>query len=124
MIVPKPPNGGDGRFHLSPAISENLGRMCLAAGDAFPEALSQVRNWLVPVEYPHYLTHLLHESNLCQQFPSDALDFMNRVIGSAAQWTPTDLGQCLQQVLSASPTLASDPRFVRLSTYNRTNGGT
>jgi hypothetical protein len=109
---------------VSPAISESLGRMCLAAGDAFPEALSEVRNWLVPVEYPHYLTHLLHESKFCKQFPSDALDFMDRVIGATAQWTPTELGQCLEQIRSTSPPLRSDPRFVRLSTYYRANGGT
>jgi hypothetical protein len=107
----------DGLQHAAQALARALG----GAGE---QRVEYWRNRLVPVEYPDYLTHLLHESNLCQRFPSDVLDFMDRVIGAAAQWTPTELGQCLQQVLSASPPLASDPRFVRLSTYYRANGGT
>nr|WP_288120021.1 hypothetical protein [Thiomonas sp.] len=36
------------RDNISPAIAESLGRLCVAAQDAFPEALVLLRAWLQP----------------------------------------------------------------------------
>jgi hypothetical protein len=100
---------------ITPAISESLSRLCVAAGEAFPEAMEALRHWLQPVEYPDYLVHLLYEVKLCEQFPSDALTFLDALIGQNAQWLPGELKQCLDDIGNANPALSSDPRFIRLT---------
>ena len=105
------------RDKLSPAIAESLGRLCVAAGDAFPEALRLLRTWLQPPAHPDYLVHLLHQANLCSRFPEPALDFLDLIIGDQSQWPPSDLGACLDAIRTSAPGLETDPRFERLKTY-------
>ena len=100
---------------MTPAISERLGQLCVAAREAFPEALEALHHWLQPVEHPFYLVHRLNEAKLCEQFPSDALAFLNAIIDTNAQWLPPELKQCLDDIEKADQTLAEDARFVRLS---------
>ncbi len=110
------------RNNISPAIAESLGRLCVAAQDAFPEALALLRAWLQRPAYPDYLVHRLHEAGLCGRFPEQALDFLNLVIGDQTQWPPRDLGACLDAIRSAAPLLAADPRFEWLMAYLRQHG--
>lgn len=110
------------RDHLSPAIAESLGRLCVAAQDAFPEALALLRAWLQPPAHPDYLVHRLHEAGLCGRFPEHALDFLSLVIGDQTQWPPSDLGACLDAIRIAAPELEADPRFERLMAYLRQHG--
>jgi len=100
---------------MTPTISERLGRLCVAARGAFPEAMEALRHWLQPVASPHHLVHLLSQANLCKQFPSDALAFLDAVIGDDTQQLPRELKQCLHDIVNADPRLANDPRFVRLT---------
>ena len=111
------------RDNVSPAIAESLGRLCVAAQDAFPEALTLLRAWLQPPAHPDYLVHLLHEAGLCGKFPEQALDFLSLVIGDQAQWAPTDLGACLEALRTTAPALETDPRYEDLVTYLRQRGG-
>lgn len=110
------------RDNVSPAIAESLGRLCVAAQDAFPEALTLLRVWLQPPAHPDYLVHRLHEAGLCGKFPEQALDFLSLVIGDRTQWPPSDLGACLDAILIAAPELEADPRFERLMAYLRQHG--
>lgn len=110
------------RDNVSPAISESLGRLCVAAQDAFPEALALLRAWLQPPAHPDYLVHRLHEAGLCGRFPEHALDFLSLVIGDQTQWPPSDLGACLDAIRIAAPELEADPRFERLMAYLRQHG--
>ena len=110
------------RDNISPAIAESLGRLCVAAQDAFPEALVLLRAWLQPPAHPHYLVRRLHEAGLCGRFPEQALDFLSLVIGDQTQWPPSDLGACLDAIRSAAPELEADPRFERLMAYLRQHG--
>ncbi|MEN6541013.1 anti-phage defense-associated sirtuin Dsr1 [Parvibaculum sp.] len=107
------------RDNISPAIAESLGLLCVAAQDAFPDALTQLRVWLQPPAYPDYLVHRLHEADLCVRFPGQALDFLSLVIGYQTQWTPSDLGACLEAIRAAAPALESDQRFEQLMSYLR-----
>jgi hypothetical protein len=104
---------------MTPTISELLGQLCVAAQEAFPEALGKLQHWLQPVEHPFYLIHLLNKAKnkakLCDQFPSDALVFLDTIVGDDAQWLPRELKQCLDDIKKADPGLAEDARFVRLS---------
>ena len=45
----------------TPAISDSLGSVCIAAGDAFPSAVEELRDWLQPPEYPALLMLRLEE---------------------------------------------------------------
>jgi hypothetical protein len=110
------------RDNVSPAIAESLGRLCVAAQDAFPEALTLLRAWLQPPAHPDYLVHRLHEAGLCGKFPEQALDFLSLVIGDQTQWPPSDLGACFDAIRSATPELETDPRFERLMAYLRRHG--
>jgi len=110
------------RDKISPGIAESLGRLCVAAQDAFPEALTLLRAWLQATAHPGYLVHRLHEANLCVQFPVPALDFLSVMIGDQTEWPPRDLGACLEAIRTAAPALESDPRYERLIAYLRQHG--
>ena len=110
------------RDHLSPSIAEGLGRLCVAAGDAFPQALTRLRAWLQPTEHPNYLLHCLNEAGHCRQFPEPALDFLALVIGEQTRSSPLDLPACLDAIRTSAPELATNPRFDRLTTHLRQHG--
>ncbi len=107
------------RDNISPAIAESLGRLCVAAQDAFPEALALLRAWLQPLDHPDYLVHRLYEAELCSRFPVQALDVLSLVIGDQTQWPPSDLGACLDAIRTAAPELEADPRLEQLMAYSR-----
>ena len=108
--------------NVSPAIAESLGHLCVAARDAFPEALALLRAWLQPLAHPDYLVHRLHEAGLCGMFPDPALDFLNSVIGDQTQWPPRDLATCLGAISTSVPELTADQRYERLMEYSRRYG--
>lgn len=110
------------RDTVSPAIAESLGRLCVAAQGAFPEALVLLRSWLQPLDHPDHLVHRLHEANLCDRFPDHALDLLSLVIGDQAQRPPQDLGACLEAIRTAAPVLEADRRFEQLMAYLRRHG--
>ena len=97
----------------TPQISECLGRLCIAAGDAFPKALEELRRWLQPPKYPGRMMRRLKDSRICNKFPEDALDFLKLVTGDEPP-LGDELRECLQQIRSAKPPLKDDPRFRRL----------
>lgn len=86
------------RQHASAAISDTLGRLCVAAQDAFPEAMMLLHTWLQPPEYPDFLAHQFNQAGLYSKFPKQALDFLNLVIGELTQWPPGDLSACLKAI--------------------------
>lgn len=110
------------RDKISSPIAESLAQLCIAADEAFPDALAELKNWLIPVDLPDYVINLLHQSKLPQRFPEAALDFINRIISDSTQWPPTDLNECLQAIQGASPNLLNDTRYLRLSEYLRRHG--
>lgn len=110
------------RDNVSPSIAESLGRLCVAAQDAFPEALTLLRAWLQPPAHPDYLVPRLHEAGLCGKFPEQTLDFLSLVIGDQTQWLPGDLGACLEAIQTAAPALEADRRFEQLMAYWRQRG--
>lgn len=106
----------------SPAISEKLAMLCVAAHEAFPEAFEVLRHWLQPPEHPDYLVSRLHEARLCETFPDIALAFLNMVISDDTQWPPTHLKDCLKDIQTANSQLAADARYQRLTEYLRKHG--
>jgi hypothetical protein len=101
--------------HNSPAIAEQLGLLCLAAGKAFPDAFEMLRPWLQPVPLSHYLVHRLHEAGHAEHFPEAALAFLDLVIPQHPQWAPgSELSSCLTALSNAQPGLLGEHRYERL----------
>jgi hypothetical protein len=109
------------RDMATPRIAESLTRLAIAARGEFPAAVAAVRDWLSPIQHPHYVVHLLNESGLCRRFPADTLLLLNAVIADQ-QWMPQELGQCLDQIEQVQTQLAQDARFRRLREYWRKRG--
>lgn len=110
------------RDNVTPAISETLGRLCIAAQDAFPQAISTLRAWLQPIQHPHTLLHRLLGSGLCKQFPESSLAFIDIIVGNESQWPSADLKKCLEAIKVAESRLIEDDRFKRLTAYLRRHG--
>jgi hypothetical protein len=100
----------------TPQIAEQLAQLVIAAGSEFPAALTAIRDWLRPVEYPDYIVTLLYEANLCQRFPDKALCLLNGILKNL-QWVPIELEQCLKHIVQAKPILAKDAGYIQLNNY-------
>jgi SIR2-like domain len=103
----------------SPAISENLARLCVTTKKVFLESLKELRHWLQPIQYPDYILSQLHETEICREHPNDALDFLGIIVGDSAQWISGALQECLNQINAADPKLANRPSFIRLANHAR-----
>lgn len=110
------------RTLATPRIAEDLTRMAIAARSEFPSALTAVRDWLQPIEHPHYVVQLLKESNLCKRCPADALRLLDKVVHDQS-WIFGELSNCLDQISQVDPTLTADPTYQRLRQHARRQGG-
>ena len=104
---------------ITPAITGRLAQVCIAAGDAFPAALRQLRASLQSVKHPDHLVHRLHEAGLCDRFPEQTLDFLDQIVRDETQWPPSELPDCLTAMERAMKELGTDRRFRRLRDYLR-----
>lgn len=102
----------------TPRIAESLIRLVIAARSEFASALAAVQDWLLPIEHPDYVVHLLHESGLCRRFPADALRLLDALIADQ-QWAPRELGLCLDEIGQVAPQLDQSPQYQRLQSYRR-----
>jgi len=102
----------------SSGISRSFARMCIAARNEFPTALSTVQNWLKPIDHQDYVVDLLSKSELPEHFPAEALSLLDSVIQNQP-WPPGELGRCLERIAQANSYLRQDPRFQRLDEYRR-----
>ena len=105
--------------HRSPEIAKKFGHLCIAAQNNFPDALSRLRDWLQPLKYPDNLVEKLNQAHLCQQFPQDTLEFLDRVINEQTFFLSDELGECLETIRLAEPALETDTRYKRLMDYAR-----
>ncbi|MXY40616.1 MAG: hypothetical protein F4Y62_12560 [Rhodospirillaceae bacterium] len=116
-IWPKTPEA------ISMEIAESFAKACIAAGDAFSEALAQTRSWLQPLQFPDRIAHSIHEAQLDTRLPETTLELLDRVVGEVVRGYVYDLSECLNAVRSAQPGLERDQRFERLQEVLRINGG-
>lgn len=106
----------------TPRIAELLTRLVIAARSEFPTALAEMQDWLQPIDHPYYVVHLLKESGLCKQFPMDALKLLDSIIDNQQWWKPSELGQCLAEIIEYLPQLERDFRYLRLHSYLQIRG--
>ncbi|WP_197714616.1 hypothetical protein [Nitrosomonas supralitoralis] len=103
---------------VSNEISKSLVLLSIAAGEEFPAALSLILNWLQPFEHPNYALLRFHESGLCNRFPNETLQLLDKIIDDQP-WISPELGKCLEAISQIEPTLDKDRRYHRLSEHVR-----
>lgn len=106
---------------VTPAISEPLFRMSIAAGTEFPSALAAIYDWLVPSERMHYSVQQLLKSGLCTRFPQEALRLLAAAVDNQG-WPSPDLQPCLEKIATAQVALAETADYQRLADYARRRG--
>ena len=116
-IWPKTPDA------ISESVSESFSQACVAAGDAFPEALGQIHSWLQPLQFPDRIAYDLHQTNQIAQFPEQALELLDQIFRDEAQGSFPELGECLSAIRATQPELEYDHRFQRLLAILQANGG-
>jgi SIR2-like domain len=104
---------------MTPSLSEALARVAITAGDAFPEAVAELRAAIVYSEHPAFVIHALRESKQCSDFPEAALEFVNAIVDDNAIYLDGDLKACLDIVLEKAPSLENDWRMQRLRSLLR-----
>lgn len=106
------------KFQSSTALSiaKPLARLVIAAGNKFPEAMDVIQYWLQSIEHPHYVVNLLQQSNLCKQFPEDALNYLDKIM-SYNFYPPEELKQCLEDIKMAWSGAQTDLRYIKMTNY-------
>jgi SIR2-like domain len=95
---------------MSRPMAEQLVNLSIAAGNEFPTALRTVFDWLLPIQYPYEILHLLDEEKLCSKFPQDVLSLLDKIIEEKSY----DLGKLLDAIADAWPEAKDDPRYRKL----------
>ncbi len=101
---------------VSAEIAQQLALLAIAAGNAFPQALATVRDWLRPLDHYDAVVRVLHTSDLCTNHPSEALLLLDRVVSNRS-WASPELGACLDLIAKAWADAPADARFRRLMDY-------
>ncbi len=103
------------REFISPKISEALAKICIEAEEDFPEAFSETKHWLVPIEWPDLLLRKLSKSILPKQYPKATLEFIDKLIdGNTRSYSRNYLDLCLKAISTKSPGLFNDPLYKKL----------
>ncbi len=109
---------------IAKQISENFARLCIAAGEKFPDAVDRLEPWLQPVLLVDGLLRQLSEAELCRKFPRGSLKLMARILGDNPRWlSASDLGPCLKDLCTAEPEIKNDHRYKKLENILRQLGG-
>jgi hypothetical protein len=108
---------------LSPSVANSFARLCMKAGDAFPDAVSVLKPWLSSVRHGDVTLHQFRETGLAKRFPEDALTFLDTILGARSVMLPDNLAACLTEIKQERPNLEHDLRYERLTRYTREVGG-
>lgn len=108
--------------NISHYVAASFGRLCIAAKNNFPAAFRLLRPWLVQPSDPGFLVHLLDESGLCEQFPSETLGFLDAIVADEPIWLVKELKDCLRHIRDGDSNLETDSAFQRLVIYIRERG--
>ena len=113
---------------VSPEILMDFARLCIAAGDTFPEACERLKDWLQhPVgdssrtRRANVVIRELDEARLSKRFPETALMLLDSLgLQDGDAWLISDqLARCLDDIRDGNPVLIEDPRFQKLQNMRR-----
>ncbi|MBB4276401.1 anti-phage defense-associated sirtuin Dsr1 [Rhizobium mongolense] len=104
------------------ATSKKLVEICVAAGDAFPQAVAALIAFIQRVADPTYVIMGLSKTDLTARFPEASLSILDAIVADNAQWLRPEFKNCLSKIRNADPNLERDGRFKRLVTVLRKAG--
>lgn len=81
----------------SEKISESFALMCIAAGDAFCDALNEAKRMLCPIKYTGWVGEKLKESGLCKEHPYQVLKLIDKILDPNSK-CPTTVRECLNEI--------------------------
>ena len=110
------------RRFLTEEIKRAMAELCVAAGEAFPAAYYDLKDWLYPVQYPELMLHRVKAQKIIEKFPEEALDFMDKLFADDPDYHGSSLKECLDAVVKRMPGLANDGRHERLTLLLRKRG--
>ena len=107
------------RAFRTSSLASSWVSLLIETGDKFPEVLSAVRRYLVPVERKTYRLYRFSkgtggEQPLTIKYPEDVLELLGAVVPDSAEDVPYGLDQMLDLIGESDPNLVRDRRFVRL----------
>ena len=100
----------------TPRIAASLAQLAIAARREFPAALKTVSAWLKPIEHVDIVIQHLHDSDLCKEFPLEALSLLSSVIDNQPL-ALRELKECLKDIVQAAPQLEQDHSYRNLREY-------
>jgi hypothetical protein len=104
-------------------IEENFARLCIAAGDEFPDAFAKLKHWLAPLKNPDTIIHEFRKAELSKRFPLVSLEFLSLVTtGTSFLAFAKELMECLDAMREANPDIVIDQRFQSFLTNARQRG--
>ena len=88
--------------------------------DKFPEVLSSVRKFLVPVESGNHWLHsfsrgIRGKEPLTIKYPADVLNLLDVIVPNNPKGVPYELAQILDIIENTDANLVSDRVFLRLT---------
>lgn len=98
--------------------TEYLTWMAIEAGDAFPEVVDTILEYLVPVDLQFIRIELRQEKadrDFAMEFPNAYLKLLDALIDVRSQPIPDDLGTALETCEASDPSVRSMPEFQRLT---------
>ncbi|NTU50069.1 MAG: hypothetical protein HGA87_04145 [Desulfobulbaceae bacterium] len=100
-------------------LAESLAQLCIEAGDEFPSALSEVVNWLMPIDPPpDFIVMRLCDNELCTRFPAESLRLLDAIIKTSPVLLE-ELEKCLEAIVKVKPELRQDNRYLNLTVIVR-----
>jgi SIR2-like domain len=105
---------------LGTDISKKLIWMAIETGDAFPDAVEAVSDFIVPHDLISIHSSLMHSQRrevLAKKYPRAFIHLLDKTINESC--VPHDIGVILDDWLALDPSLATDRHFLRLSGLRR-----
>lgn len=98
----------------TPRISKYFALLCVEAGEVFPQAIRELRDWLQPIDDSYCVFYFLDKAELCKTFPAEALDLLYRIIDPNRLGLVEELNKCLDYIENFGENLTDDPRLQQL----------
>ena len=103
---------------VSPDLAEPLARLAIAARGAFPDAVSAIKPFLVPLKNLMLVVPILKESGLCASYPKDALMLLAKTIDGGHWIPPGEIEACMRDLVNAAPELARTRDYQNLRQHS------
>lgn len=100
---------------ISQETAGRFAEVCVDAGEAFPHAVETLKDYLVPIQWPDFVVDKLKEKDLHKNFPSEALEFLSRIVGIGTEYPGSELRVVLQEIGEKDPKVRKRSAFRRLS---------